>query len=74
MKYHWRKLEELTELKKKVVISPVTLEHIILAYVGQTNDKTDHPLVDIANRGSPRIAMQEAAADYILDKLNMEEG
>ena len=61
------------DCKRKIQISPITLEHIRVMYVGLTNDMDIHPDYVIADGESHEEARKEAAADYFRDELNMED-
>ena len=61
------------QCRKEVRISPVTLEHIRLMYVGLTNDHKLYQDSVLATGESHQEARMEAARDFFLDELNMED-
>ena len=61
------------DCKKEVRVSPVTIEHIRCMYVGLTDDQADYTDQEIATGKRHEEARLEAARDFFLDELNMEE-
>ena len=65
--------QSFRDCKREVRVSPITIEHIRVMYVALTNDETDYSDREIATGEKHAEARIEAARDYFLDELNMEE-